>query len=123
MKLLFLLALIQAGLQSTTLAQDAKMVLPVDLVDAPNLVYAYILVEGKAFSQKLKVKVDFGDDSEQLEIGKQYSKVLSDKKSYAAILNYMSEREFELVETRDYMFTFQGTGETSGIIFIMRKTK
>jgi hypothetical protein len=83
--------------------------------------YAYILVEGKAFSKKLKVDVDFGDTPEQIKAGKEYSEILTNKKSYAAILNYMDERHYDLVETRDYMFTYQGTGETSGIIFIMRK--
>lgn len=83
--------------------------------------YAYILVEGKAFSKKLKVEVDLGDSPEQIRNGSEYSETLSNKKSYAAVLNYMAERQFELVETRDYIFTYQGTGETSGIIFIMRK--
>ena len=34
--------------------------------------YAYILVEGKLFSKKLKVSVDFGDTPEQLKAGKEF---------------------------------------------------
>jgi hypothetical protein len=83
--------------------------------------YAYILIEGKPFSKKLKVSVDFGDTPEQMRAGKEYSDKLTNKKSYAAILNHMVESEFELVETLDYADTFQGSGGTSGIVFIMRK--
>ena len=85
--------------------------------------YAYIQIKGKAFSKKLKVEVDFGDTPEQLRAGEEYSEILTNKKSYAAVLNYMAERHFDLVETRDYIFTYQGTGETSGIIFIMKRMK
>jgi len=83
--------------------------------------YAYISVEGKLFSKKLKVQVDFGDTPEQIKTGNEYSEALTDKKSYASILNYMTESQFELVETVNLMETYQGTGGTSGIVFIMRK--
>lgn len=83
--------------------------------------YAYILVEGKLFSKKLKVSVDFGDSPEQLKAGKEYSETLTNKKSYAAVLNYMVKNKFELVETLDYTDTYSGSGGTSGIVFIMRK--
>ena len=85
--------------------------------------YAYISVKGKVFSKKLKVEVDFGDSAEQLKSGEAYSAILTNKKSYAAILNYMVESDFELVETLDYTSTYQGTGGTSGIVFIVRKKK
>ena len=83
--------------------------------------YAYVSVEGKLFSKKLKVDVDFGDTPEQIKVGKDYSEILTNKKSFAAILNYMVKNGFELVETLDFNSTSQGTGETSGIGFIMRK--
>ena len=83
--------------------------------------YAYILVEGKLFTKKLKVTVDFGDSPEQLAAGKEYSEKLTNKKSYAAILNYMVENQFELMETLDYTASYSGSGGTSGIVFIMRK--
>jgi hypothetical protein len=85
--------------------------------------YAYISVEGKLFSKKLKVQVDFGDTPEQISAGKEYSEILTNKKSYAAILNYMVESQFELVETLDHLGIYQGTGETDRIVFIMRKRK
>ena len=85
--------------------------------------YAYITVEGKVFSNKLKVQVDLGDSPEQLKVGKEYSDILTNKKSYAAILNYMTENQFEFVESRDNIMSFQGTGGTDGIIFIMRKKR
>ena len=84
--------------------------------------YAYILIEGKLFSKKLKVSVDFGDTPEQLNAGKEYSEKLTGKKSFAAVLNHMVESRFELVETLDYSDTYSGSGGTSGIVFIMRKS-
>ena len=83
--------------------------------------YAYILVEGKVFSKKLKVSVDLGDSPEQLKAGKEHSEKLTNKKSYAAVRNYMVENQFELVETLDYTDSYSGSGGTSGIVFIMRK--
>ncbi|MBK7427288.1 MAG: hypothetical protein IPI60_09790 [Saprospiraceae bacterium] len=91
----------------------------------PGLSYAYISIQGKIFSKKLKVVVDFGDTPEQIKAGQQYSEILTDKKSYAAVLNYMVENDFELVET----LTLEshstaggnGSGGTSGIIFIMKR--
>jgi hypothetical protein len=85
--------------------------------------YAFITIEGKAFSKKLKVEVDLGDTPEQVNAGKEYSEILTNKKSYAAVLNYMADEQYELVESRDYSFSYQGTGGTYGIIFIMRKMK
>ncbi|WP_143081173.1 hypothetical protein [Chitinophaga rupis] len=83
--------------------------------------YAYILVEGRVFSKKLKVEVDFGDTPEQIKTGKEYSERLTNKKSYAAILNYMVEQQFELVETLEYAENVMGSGGTTGIVFIMRR--
>jgi hypothetical protein len=85
--------------------------------------YAYISVETKAFTKKLKVDVDFGDTPEQIEAGKEYSEILRNKKSVAAVLNYMADRQFELVETSPYISTTQGTGGTYGIFMIMRIKK
>lgn len=88
-----------------------------------NYSYAFISIEGKAFSKKLKVDVDLGDTPEQLTSGRDLSEILTNKKSYAAVLNHMAENQYELVESRDYSFSYQGTGGTYGIIFIMRKKK
>ncbi len=85
--------------------------------------HAYISVNGKLFSKKLKVTVDFGDTPEQLKKGEEFSEILTNKKSYAAILNYMVDKKFELLETLDFIETYQGSGGTSGIVFIMRKNK
>ena len=85
--------------------------------------YAYITIEGKGFGKKLKVDVDLGDTPEQIKEGKEYSDILTNKKSYAAVLNYMADNEYELVESRDYSFSFKGTGGTYGIIFIMRRKR
>jgi len=83
--------------------------------------YAYILVEGRVFSKKLKVEVDLGDTPEQIKAGKEYSERLTNRKSYAAILNYMVDQHFELVETFDYTENVMGSGGTTGIVFIMRR--
>ena len=89
--------------------------------------YAYISVSGKLFSKKLKVIVDLGDSPEQIKLREEYSDVLTNRKSYAAILNYMVENEYELVETLtlEEGSSFQGTGSggTSGVIFIMKRRK
>lgn len=91
----------------------------------PGLSYAYISIQGKIFSKKLKVVVDFGDTPEQIKAGQQFSEILTNKKSYAAVLNYMVENYFELIDTLtlEDKSSFQGTGSggTTGIIFIMKK--
>ena len=85
--------------------------------------YAYVTIQGKAFSKKLKVYVDLGDTPGQVEMGKEYSEILTNKKSYAAVLNFLAENEYELVESRDNNYSFQDSGGTSGIILIMRKKR
>lgn len=105
------LAILFISLSSESIAQDQEYA------------YAYISINGKLFSKKLKVNVDFGDTPEQIAEGEKYSEILTNKKSYAAILNYMVDNQFELVETLDYVETVQGNGGTSGIVFIMRKKK
>lgn len=83
--------------------------------------YAYITIQGKSFSKKLHVDVDLGDTPEQVQAGKEYSEILTNKKSYAAVLNYMAEHQYDLVESRDITSSYQGTGGSSGIVLIMRK--
>ncbi|WP_426791780.1 hypothetical protein [Sphingobacterium sp. WOUb80] len=85
--------------------------------------YAYIRVEGKFLSKKLKVKVDLGDSDEQIAEGEKLSEVLTNKKSYASILNYMSKIGYELVNTFDLTDNYNGSGGTSGIIYIMKKAE
>jgi hypothetical protein len=70
--------------------------------------YAYIAIEGKLFSKKLNVSVDLGDTPEQIKAGAEYSEKLSNKKSFAAVLNFMVDNQFELVETLDYTSNYQG---------------
>lgn len=83
--------------------------------------YAYIVIKGKFLSKKLKVNVDLGETEEQLKAGKEYSDFLTNKTSYAAILNHMVDNNFELVETLDYTTVASGDGGTSGIVFVMKK--
>jgi len=90
-------------------------------VQAGTFSYAYITVEGKGLSNKLNVEVDLGDSPEQIETGKEYSKTLTNKRSYAAVLNYMGERMFELVATREESITIQGTSSPYKIMFIMKR--
>ena len=85
--------------------------------------YAYITVRGKDLSKKLKVEVDFGDTPDQVQAGQDYSDSLTNKKSYSAVLNYMAERQFELVGTLALVSSYQGSGGTTGVIFIMKKSK
>jgi hypothetical protein len=89
--------------------------------------YAYISVEGKLFSKKLKVVVDLGDTQEQIDLGKKYSDILINRKSYAAILNFMVDEGFDLVETltieESSSYSGTGSGGTAGVIFIMKRGK
>lgn len=89
--------------------------------DFQKYTYAYIVIKGKFLSKKLKVNVDFGETEEQLKAGKEYSDFLTNKTSYASILNHMVENNFELGETLDYTDVTSGTGGTTGIVFIMKK--
>jgi hypothetical protein len=102
-------------------SQDVKAISEKTQSQDSTYTYAYILIEGKLFSKKLKVNVDFGDTPEQLKAGKEYSERLTNKKSYAAVLNYMVENGFDLVQTLEYTDSYSGSGGTSGIVFIMRK--
>lgn len=83
--------------------------------------YAFVTISNRVLSKKLKVEVDLGDSPEQIKMGAQYGELLSDKKSHAAVLNFMAQKQFELVETLDYNRLEEGTGGTSGLAFIMRK--
>lgn len=84
--------------------------------------YAYVTVSPKLVSSKLDVDVDLGDTQDQIKEGKEISELLKNKKSYAAILNTMAAHQYELVETLTMNYSYQGTGATSGLVFIMRKT-
>lgn len=86
-----------------------------------EVTYAYIAVQGKFLSKKIKVNVDLGDSKEQIEKGEQLSERLTNKKSYAAILNYMSELGYELVNTLDLTSSTEGSGGTTGIVYVMKK--
>ncbi|SMG05813.1 hypothetical protein [Sphingobacterium psychroaquaticum] len=85
--------------------------------------YAYIRIEGKFLSKKLKVNVDLGDSEKQLEDGMKLSQILTNTRSYAAVLNYMAEIGYELVNTLDLTKNSDGTGGTSGIVYVMKKTE
>jgi hypothetical protein len=84
--------------------------------------YAYLSVRGHLLNtKKLIVEVDLGDTQEQINVGKEYSAYLTDKTSYAAILNYMVSKQFELVQALEQTSSYQGSGGTYCIIFIMKK--
>lgn len=120
MRFLLTLALLTT-FSFTSFSQESKTTNEQTQTQDSIRTYAYILVEGKLFSKKLKVNVDFGATPEQLKAGKEYSERLTNKKSYAAVLNYMVESGFELVQTLDYTDSYAGSGGTSGIVFIMKK--
>lgn len=121
MKQIFTLALLLT-IYNTSYSQNTKEIPSNGLSQIKDNSYVYITVQGKDFSKKLKVIVDFGDTPELIKLGQEYSDLLTNKKSYAAILNYMAENQFTLVESRDIVSSFQGTGGSAGIILIMRKT-
>ncbi|MCY4780793.1 hypothetical protein ORI89_14130 [Sphingobacterium sp. UT-1RO-CII-1] len=110
-----LFLLLATIISSVSLAQEKET--------AKTYSYAYIEVSKKTLSKKLKVSVDLGESIEQQEKGQQWSAELTNKTSHAAILNYMAERNFSLVETiaRPHPHDTEA-GATDGIIFIMRKS-
>ena len=122
MKLILTLAFV-VTISLTAFSQNVQQIEIKDQTQDQTYSYAYISIYGKLFSKKLKVEVDFGDTPEQIKAGKEYSELLTNKKSYAAVLNYMVENQFDLVETLDYNETYQGSGGTSGVVFIMRIKK
>lgn len=85
--------------------------------------YAFIKVSSKSLSKKLSVEVELGDSNGQEQQAKGFNEILNNKKSYAAILNYMASHGFVLQHTLDLTSSFQGSGGTTGMIFIMRKMK
>ncbi|MGC4130153.1 MAG: hypothetical protein QM564_11495 [Bergeyella sp.] len=113
----FLTLIMAVAMSFTAFAQDIQTNIKENL----KYSYAYISIEGKLFSKKLNVEVDFGDTEEQIKAGQEYSEKLTNKKSFAAVLNYMVENNFELVETLTKTSSYNGSGGTSGIVFIMRK--
>lgn len=121
MKLIFIIAFLLTT-YTTSYSQNTKEKTSNGILQIKDNSYVYITVQGKDFSKKLKVTVDFGDTPELIKLGEEYSDLLTNKKSYAAILNYMAENQFTLVESRDIVASFQGTGGSAGIILIMRKT-
>lgn len=121
MKQIFTLALLLT-IYNTSYSQNTKEIVSNGLSQIKDNSYVYITVQGKDFSKKLKVIVDFGDTPELIKLGQEYSDLLTNRKSYAAILNYMAENQFTLVESRDVAVIANGYGGSEGIILIMRKT-
>lgn len=123
MKIFFLTLSFITTVNLTSYSQDIQKTKIESQIQDTTYSYAYVRVQGKAFSKKLKVDVDFGDTPEQLKVSEEYSEVLTNKKSYAAVLNYMAENGFELVQTLELTSSYQGSGGTSGVVFIMKKKK
>jgi len=85
--------------------------------------YVYLSVTGKMFSKKMNVEVDFGDEPDQIKKGEEFSNLLTGKKSFIAVLNFMVKKGYELIETLEYNYSYQGTGGTTGFGFFMKKKK
>ncbi len=85
--------------------------------------YVYISVSGRLFSKKLNIVVDFGDKTEEIVKSEKYTEILTGRKSYIGVLNYMSEEGYKLVETMTFISMQQGTGGTRGLGFILKKGK
>lgn len=85
--------------------------------------YAHIQLEPGFWSGKLGVSVDLGNSEEQLEEGKRLSNILSQTRSYAAVLNYMAELGYELINTLNITSTRNGSSGSYAIVYIMRKVE
>lgn len=85
--------------------------------------FALVTVHDRALTKKLNVAVDLGDTAYQKAEGERYSELLTDKKSYAAVLNYMTGEGYELVETLTKIGSVEGSGGTTGIVFLLKKKR
>lgn len=85
--------------------------------------YAVVTVKDGSFSKKKNVEVDLGDTPNQLKQGEEFSESLNKSKSHAAILNFMSAHKYVLVETKTVSASYNGSGGSYGVVFIMRKQK
>lgn len=84
-------------------------------------VYANVRGEYKVFSKKLKVEDDLGDSPQQVKVGEEYSEILTNLTSTAAVLNFLAEKQFELVEALELSLISQGSRDNSGFVFIMMR--
>lgn len=94
-----------------------------EIVAQKRETYAYIRVEGKFLSKRLKVKVDLGDSENQIAAGEKLSDLLSSKKSYAAVLNYMSDLGYELINTLELTNDSSASRGISVIVYVMKKVE
>ncbi len=85
--------------------------------------YAHIQLEPGFWSSKLGVNVDLGDSDEQVEEGKRLSNILSQTRSYAAVLNHMAELGYELINTLNITSSSNGSSGSYRIVYIMKKVK
>lgn len=122
MKKIIFLALL-ATLSSTLHAQEVSSTARDTVIQTEKETYAYITVTGKAFSSKLKINIDLGIKPEQTKLANEYLEQVKDEKSHAAVLNYMAEQGFVLIQALDYSKGYNTNGETTGIWFIMKKTE
>lgn len=90
---------------------------------ADTCLYAFIEMHRNSFNDKIRIDVDLSDTPEQIKTGKEYTELLTNKKSYAAILNFMEQNQFKLVQSLVLTENVQGSGGSSGMVFIMRKKK
>lgn len=85
--------------------------------------YAVVTVKDGSFTKKKNVEVDLGDSPLQIKQGEEFSESLNKSKSHAAILNFMSSHKYVLVETKTVSASYNGSGGSYGVVFIMRKQK
>lgn len=104
---------------TTALAQSYPETDTYDEFRAPT--YAHIQLEPGFWSSKLGVNVDLGDSEEQLEEGKRLSSILSQTRSHAAVLNYMAELGYELINTLNITSSRNGSSGSYAIVYIMKK--
>ncbi len=115
--------MLSAVLSLAGFSESSQTTMPEDQEQTQAYSYVYIAVTNSRPTEKFEVRVDFGDTQEQLKAGKAYSELLTKKNSYAAVLNYMVDNGFELVETLDYSSIYAGSGGSSGVVFLMREKK
>lgn len=99
------------------------------LLAQSDLIYAYVSVYGKAMRnsgetiEKMDIAVDLGNLASQQQMAEGYAFKMKDFQSYAAVLNFMANKGFRLVDTIQFEKSINGTGGTTGVHFIFEKVQ
>ncbi|MEA3504923.1 MAG: hypothetical protein U9R32_06975 [Bacteroidota bacterium] len=88
--------------------------------DYPVSKYAYVQIKGK-IDKRMSVEVDLGEGDLADDLEKIIEKELKGYHSYVQILQYFLDKDYELVESYDQVFTSASGGGSAGISFLLKR--